>query len=57
MDFKFAGYLAKEKIIIISLLASLKTVTNSKDQFESRVIISVPAFFVVVVKFSPVCMS
>jgi hypothetical protein len=42
--FKFSGHLLKEELIIESLLASLKTVTNFKDCSESRIRISVPAF-------------
>jgi hypothetical protein len=53
MVLQFLGCLVKRKIILKFLLASLKTLPNSKDCSESRILISVPAFLLTG-SFSPV---
>jgi hypothetical protein len=58
MVYKFSGCFVKEKytvpVVIKSMLASLKTVANSKDFTVSGIRISVPSFFVVIGHNSPV---
>jgi hypothetical protein len=54
MVLKFSGCLVKEKNNFKSLLASLKTVTNSKDVPKAASEFLFLLFFAVVGQFSPV---